>query len=383
MIFLIFLLSLCIHASYSVNCKNEKNEDVDWFIIYKIPKLEYSEDVILKEGHGYVYLDNTNTQWLYPQKDIKESNNALAFTMTQLYENTNDKDFMRMSYNDASPDGQEHFDFGHTKGVLMSNVTNGVWLVHSLPRFPISVQESSHYFYPPNGAWNGQIFLCISIDHAQLLNISQLIYYDTPYIHDKYIPESFMDENSYFRWLNQNEDVVSNKSAPWTLNNLFTSLWTKTVFTGFAKYKRFNADIYTNILAPFYDADLLTETWQVDKRHILNSSCIKIPRVENIKGISFSHSHLDMNSRHPYNLPSNLDAIHFSELIDHSKWTITASSGSVVCVGDLNREITQAKRSGGMVCIDNPNLWESFKQIISDIEACPLPLDDIIVNNSV
>jgi hypothetical protein len=41
------------------------------------------------------------------------------------------------------------------------------------------------------------------------------------------------------------------------------------------------------------------------------------------------------------------------------------------CIGDINRQEEQFKRSGGTVCfINNENVWAQYHQLVSDIEAC-------------
>ncbi|XP_065316101.1 plancitoxin-1-like [Gordionus sp. m RMFG-2023] len=339
-------------------------------------------------GLGYTYLDNENIDWKYPGKFIKDEDNALAYTMKQLYDNSFSEDFMFLSYNDESPNGKEHESMGHTKGVLMSNKSTGAWLIHSLPRFPAAVSQNmtspnklGGYIYPPNGAYNGQVFLCVSFDYSQIFTISQLIYYDTPYIHDKNVPDEFMVGNKYLKWLSQNKDITTDKNPPWTLIKTFHSLRNKTPFVAFAKYKKFDADIYSDLIAPYYQSNLLSETWQQDTKHALNSSCFRHPTVQNIKGISFNINSNDNK------ISDSQRNISFSEFVDHSKWAVTNPKSfpatskihknsninkPVVCIGDLNRELHQEKRSGGMVCTENLQLWNSFRQIINDIEACPL-----------
>ncbi|CAK9297315.1 unnamed protein product [Gordionus sp. m RMFG-2023] len=391
------LVSLAINGLFNsnfgkhvqaANCKNEYNNDVDWFIIYKIPKIEGHEDNVLREGLGYAYLDSEDVNWKYPKKSIENSDNALAYTMKQLYDNNDPKDFMFLTYNDQTPDKKSHSSTGHTKGVLMSNHSAGAWLVHSLPRFPLPVlkkyrlfgNKRNQYVYPPNGASNGQDFLCMSFDYSQMLNISQLIYYNSPYIYDKNLPKEFTSENQYLQWLSQKKNI--NKKPPWAFTKIFYSLWNKTPFVAFAKYKKFDADIYSDMIAPYYGSNLLSETWQLNSKQALNSSCLKQPTVQNIKEISF-----DIISNNTNQVLDCQRKISFSELNDHSKWAITSfdtnnavktndknsgDSRPVVCIGDLNRGYPQKKRSGGMVCTENLELWKSFMKIISDIEACPL-----------
>lgn len=50
------------------------------------------------------------------------------------------------------------------------------------------------------------------------------------------------------------------------------------------------------------------------------------------------------------------------------------------CVGDINRQSSQATRGGGTVCFENNNaVFESYRKLLADVETCtqqqaaPLP----------
>ncbi|CAJ0954081.1 unnamed protein product, partial [Mesorhabditis belari] len=57
--------------------------------------------------------------------------------------------------------------FGHTKGTLFFDGQTGVWLVHSVPKFP----PPDHYQYPDSGTDYGQTMLCMTFTYAQLKDI--------------------------------------------------------------------------------------------------------------------------------------------------------------------------------------------------------------------
>jgi deoxyribonuclease-2 len=48
------------------------------------------------------------------------------------------------------------------------------------------------------------------------------------------------------------------------------------------------------------------------------------------------------------------------ETQDHAKWGITKKNNWVV-VGDINRMITQRKRGGGAIALQDPKLWNGLK----------------------
>ena len=94
-------------------------------------------------------------------------------------------------------------------------------------------------------------------------------------------------------------------------------------YTSFAKSKHFGADLYHDLVALFYNASLLAETWQHGEN--LPSNC-SVPTVENIKELKFMD-------------------ISFKEAEDHSKWTISKSEYlGLVCIGDINRMVSTAMK---------------------------------------
>lgn len=71
-------------------CKDEGQRNVDWFIIYKIPKMQKTEaNYVTPEGGEFVYIDantpSTATSWTLSAEDIYNGDNPLAYTLAPLY----------------------------------------------------------------------------------------------------------------------------------------------------------------------------------------------------------------------------------------------------------------------------------------------------------
>ncbi|XP_070546908.1 plancitoxin-1-like [Ptychodera flava] len=128
----------------------------------------------------------------------------------------------------------------------------------------------------------------------------------------------------------------------------------------FAKCAKFNEDIYSKFLAPYYKTDMYAETWQRGEPEDNFKSFCREYKVENVKSIILS------------------DDVKFPSLDDHSKWAITATdSESRICIGDINRQVGQKERCGGMVCAELPEVRKTYESFISGIEKCEDERDEL------
>ncbi len=59
-------------------------------------------------------------------------------------------------------------------GVVFFNKTNGIWLVHSVPKFP----DATRYTYPDSGTIYGQSMLCMTFSYSKLSNIGKFSFID-------------------------------------------------------------------------------------------------------------------------------------------------------------------------------------------------------------
>ncbi|CAF1573933.1 unnamed protein product, partial [Didymodactylos carnosus] len=106
----------------SCTCRNHLNQTVDWFIIYKLPRLNTSENLNIKNGTGYMYLDSSSqiSEWHLSPHSIKTNLSMAAITLNSLYENTASS---YIYYSDQPPNQNFSLTFGHTKGVLAFDYT--------------------------------------------------------------------------------------------------------------------------------------------------------------------------------------------------------------------------------------------------------------------
>ncbi|TRY68785.1 hypothetical protein TCAL_03062 [Tigriopus californicus] len=339
-----------------LGCRDDNGRGVEWFVLSKLPRLptQSTPKSWLHLGLAYAYITSSNRQlgWTLSSKSIADPESAAGRTLSPLYQSPSNERFYLL-YNDEHPDGRTSFTHGHTKGVLSLDRTSGFWLIHSVPKYPPPLTNTS-YGYPHTGRMYGQSFLCISVGTnvtADLIG-RQLQYHD-PFIYDVFLPDWM---NAVYPDLATLAHGGHDRVAPFAHQAVFPALDGRAYFVSFAKYTKYGQDLYDSMVAPGLRSGLLVETWPNGPGK-LNSSCQSQYEVENVDAIE-----LNFQSK-----------IQFSTHHDHSKWAIAIKKNRpFVCVGDINRMESQKHRAGGTVCFMNLSVWKSYQGIIHQIETCPI-----------
>ncbi|XP_070688732.1 deoxyribonuclease-2-beta isoform X2 [Pempheris klunzingeri] len=336
--FIIMFLS-CITCVAEISCKNEAGEPVDWFIIYKLPR---SMNGKVGSGVEYMYLDSSVGSWQMSKFMVNTSQGAIGNTLNQLYmgEAYKSKGSVYALYNDGPPILDYIQGYGHTKGALLFDRSQGFWLSHSVPHFPSFPERGYHY--PSSGKVNGQTALCVTYQYEQFLRIAKQLVYIYPRFYNCSVPNAFLADVPQLAQLC--EGTKPPLATDKKVEHLFSILGEK--FVSFVKSEHFVDDIYTGWVAQVLDADLLVESWQ-RQEHELPSNCSLPRHTMNIKKIQLPGPVL-FQSRH-----------------DHSKWCVSrAYEDQVTCLGDLNRERAQLWRGGGLICSYNPLIYKAFRQVV-------------------
>ncbi|XP_058795768.1 plancitoxin-1 [Phymastichus coffea] len=368
-----------ISSASSLQCKGENNQDVDWYILYKIPKILNSSDPLIREGVAYLYMDSESftNGWTLSHQDITSNNSIPAYTLAPLYKDRDANNLIWLLYNDQPPNQPATLNNGHTKGAIIANEKSGFWLIHSVPNFPPqpntgekvqSVRSSKSeddkdveksnvvvptggYAYPSSGKQNGQSFLCISTNDLNFDIIGKQLMYNQIIVYRRNIPENLSNKYSILAKAAQQTHV---KKAPFNNKESIYST-SRMEFMTFAKSSKWGKDLYDDFVAPQLGIDMYAETW-LNGRGRLPSEC-NHTRVLNVHSISLTEA-----------------KVHFKSSHDHSKWAVAIDGkqkATWVCVGDINRAKTQFDRGGGTVCFNSPEVWKNYKNSIDDVEPCP------------
>jgi len=326
------VLIALVPAALCHTCLDENGDAVDWWIALKHPN-----------GGIYSYLDsNAPTVFKRSLYDLTSAKGgAVTDTVKQLYAATS-SDGVAV-YNDDDDVGHTLKSHAHAKGVIVFNAQGGFWMIHSLPRWP--KRRSTGYDGLPDSTY-GQSFMCLSLDAKTFDDVGKLIATNWVQLYDTNLPASLA------RTLPNFANAVNGSKSGQLTENLFISTAT-TKFQAFAKDQHWDQNLYGDFVAVTLKSDLVAETWQ-NGVGSMPSNCSSTYSVKNVATIKTPEG--DSWGIHQ----------------DHSKWAITQDSKTVFwsCVGDINRQLSQAGRGGGTVCIGNKKVWSAFNHIIAKVENC-------------
>ncbi|KAF0301272.1 Deoxyribonuclease-2-alpha [Amphibalanus amphitrite] len=97
---------------------------------------------------------------------------------------------------------------------------------------------------------------------------------------------------------------------------------------------------------------------------LMKSNCSLAYHVQNVRDISVTAERVTPTV--------GRTTITFKSSEDHSKWAVSEDAARPwVCVGDINRMLTQEERGGGTVCRWDAVLWRLYSQLVAAVEPCP------------
>ncbi|MDB5283848.1 MAG: deoxyribonuclease [Bacteroidota bacterium] len=330
-----------------ISALDEKGKPVDWWFIYKVPQLNKGAGTDNATGYEYVYYDSTidaNKDALKRKVSLSpnvlnDGKGALNLTLDSVFKNFKNPPASTgwILYNDEMPPAVKRKDDGHkghTKGVIAFDTATktAFWLLHSWPKFaePGATTDPTPKY--------GQTYMCISLDLATANKLAALM-------------ATHQEPQIYF----PNTANLSPKDALFLLTQPLATkpaaasdaIDLKSIgrmpFKVIAKNKEWNKDFWNGLVGPTLKDNMDDETWIRGP----------IPPIADTDGI---HKTFDIKY-------VNLGAlgVHWAwpETHDHAKWGITLNN-PWVCVGDINRMISQRKRGGGTIAFKNQVLWQAL-----------------------
>jgi deoxyribonuclease II len=315
---------------------DENGKAVDWWFIYKVPQLSRGANSDSATGYEYVYFDPTQSKVVKSPNLLNGGKGALNLTLNSAYAKP-DKTTGWILYNDEMPpsaNAKDDDDLGHTKGVIAFDTATktAFWLLHSWPKFadPGAKQDPTPKY--------GQTYLCLSLDLATASQIAnQMGNHQEPQTYGCKVVNLPQTDPLYLlsKPLKPNPPADSNVLELKTRGGM--------PFKVIAKNRQWDKDFWNGLVGPTLKEDMDVETW-------IRGA---IPPIADTDGI---HKTFDVKY---INLSSMGAHWAWPETHDHAKWGISVQS-DWVCIGDINRMISQRKRGGGTIALQNKTLWNAL-----------------------
>ena len=323
----------------NISALDENGKPVDWWFAYKVPKLAKDASSPTATGYEYIYYDPKVGKVAKSPYLLTDGKGALDLTLKAVFDRPGATTGWIL-YNDEMPTDAKRLDsssFGHTKGVIAFDTASktALWLLHSWPKFadPGAAGMPTPIY--------GQTYLCLSLDMATASQIAgQMANHQEPQVYVPRIPAS-LDKRDPLYLLTQTLDTNARGDADVIDCKSRGGLAFKVI----AKNRKWNKDFWNDLVGPTLKADMDVETWIRGK----------IPPTLDSDGIhkTFDVKYIDLS---PLGVPWAWPETH-----DHAKWGITVDS-DWVCVGDINRMVSQEKRGGGTIAFQDPALWAALSK---------------------
>ncbi|HEX4557511.1 MAG TPA: deoxyribonuclease II family protein [Xanthobacteraceae bacterium] len=325
-----------------VSALDESGKPVDWWFAYKVPKLTDIKgvgSVPSATGYEYVYYDPHVGAFGASKDVLTDGKGALDLTLDSVFKNPAATTGWIL-YNDEMPkdaDRKDNGNLGHAKGVIAFDTATktAFWLLHSWPKYAdpdVPGMPTPMY---------GQTFLCISLAMSTASTIAaQMANHQQPQAYAPHMPASLAKTDPLFRLTQPLDPKPAGDS-----NTIDCVSAGGLKFKVIAKNREWGKDFWNDLVGPTLKEDMDVETWIRGP----------IPPTLDSDGV---HKTFDIKFVDLRPLGAKWA---WPESKDHAKWGITLQ-GNWVCVGDINRMISQQKRGGGTIAFQNAALWQALKK---------------------
>jgi deoxyribonuclease-2 len=336
----------------AISALDENGKPVDWWFVYKVPEMGGVGPGAAK-GYEYAYYDPNVGKVLRSPYQLSADKGALDVTLDSIF-NTPSNTTGWILYNDEMPDASkktptqsDNGSLGHTKGVLAFDTAtrSALWLLHSWPKYAMPGEKTM-----PTPKY-GQTYLCVTIDLDTASHIAQIMCdHQEPQVFASRLPD-VLGATDPLRLL----AGPINPNAPGDSHVLdFQSRGGK-AFKLIAKNRKWGGDFWNQLVGPALGVCIDVETWIRGRNVIPSEKDSDAPGKLNLLGEheTFDIKTIDLT---PLGMPWK-----WPETKDHAKWGIGVEA-DWVCVGDINRMISQEKRGGGAIAFQDQALWAALKQ---------------------
>src|SRR5258708_6228983 len=238
----------------AISALDESGKAVDWWFIYKVPKLTLDAQSDSATGYEYVYFDANAINVVKSPNRLDQGNGALNLTLNSVFKKPAATTGWIL-YNDEKPadaPGGDDTNLGHTKGVIAFDTDSGTafWLLHSWPKYADPGAPGM-----PTPIY-GQTFLCISLDIKTANALAaQMANHQEP---QTYLPRTakLSTKDPLYQLT-----LLKTATAPGDSDALDFQSAGGMKFKVIAKNRNWGKDFWNDLVGPTLKADMDVETW--------------------------------------------------------------------------------------------------------------------------
>ncbi|KRZ43351.1 Deoxyribonuclease-2-alpha [Trichinella pseudospiralis] len=320
--------------------------NVDWFIVYKLPGGKSS----------HYLLPNAAAAWT-AAADIDAAQQPVHSTMNLYFASANRDRANIVAYSNYPPHFKFELPMSPGKGVIIAEEQNkGFWLVHTAKYFPNIAGTVATLFSNEKTTKDAAAFLCMSYSDVNLRAVAKIIDYEQPIIYftqrsSVQATQAFYDSAEIQTLINGlhkyqpigtvSGDSIRTLTAPGTVKIFATAP------------VAYSSDIYSN-----YVVKILKKTLQVytpgTTTTVLRKSCAGTLKVENVLGpITVSDTVIPIEQ-------------------DSARWSVQKSDSDFVCLSNTGRTADDAKHGATVACILSADATTLFRSMITtqNLDAC-------------
>src|SRR3954464_12064474 len=190
-------------APMNVRALDENGKPVDWWFIYKVPRLSKSPGANAAKlesatGYEYVYYDPKSGDLKASGFRIDRNEGALNHTLDSVFKKPAATTGWIL-YNDEMPleaDRRDDGNLGHSKGVIAFDTKSktGFWLLHSWPKY---ADPGAKGMPVPT---YGQTYLCISLDLETAASLAaQMVNHQEAQVYLPHLPATLPKASDLYR----------------------------------------------------------------------------------------------------------------------------------------------------------------------------------------
>ena len=343
-----FVLLVLPLAVFSFQCFDEKGA-ADWMLMLKYP------GSVSKKGMQYAYISSNNQTSTFTESkaSLMDEESPLWMVLNQFDKEDMSEDTAYVAWNSQISEKTVSLTYAHAKGFMALNKTDGTGflLFHSVPKFPIFETGSDKISHKMLDETYGQDFLCLTINKDTFQNVLRNLIIAKAYFYRTKVPDTMLSTavkaaEKLVKGMDKKDRSNGFKLEP-TLPFKMPKGQAITIFTS-TRYV--DNHLFDDIVQPALNCSMQVESWG---RPYMKNVCDKSLKTMNIKTIKIK------------------DGVQWSTTQDHSKWGVsTDDERPWLCISDMNRMDSQAKRGGLAICIKSKKVQEAFRAIVNTYDDC-------------